>query len=59
VGINSIGMFLGNNDTRSETVVAHIDYVAQLVGADHLVTPTGGTRLVKSAYVGLLGQFTR
>jgi membrane dipeptidase len=36
VGINGIGMFLGNNDTRSESVVAHIDYVAQLVGADHV-----------------------
>jgi membrane dipeptidase len=36
VGINGIGMFLGKNDTHSETVVAHIDYVAQLVGADHV-----------------------
>jgi membrane dipeptidase len=36
VGINGIGMFLGKNDTRSETLVAHIDYVAQLVGADHV-----------------------
>jgi membrane dipeptidase len=36
VGINGIGLFLGKNDTRSETVVTHIDYVAQLVGADHV-----------------------
>jgi membrane dipeptidase len=36
VGINGIGLFLGKNDTRSETVVAHIDYVAQLVGANHV-----------------------
>jgi membrane dipeptidase len=36
VGINGIGLFLGRNDTRSETVVAHIDYVAQLVGAEHV-----------------------
>src|SRR5258708_5930901 len=35
-GIKDIGLFLGKNDTRSETVVAHIDYVAQLVGADHV-----------------------
>jgi membrane dipeptidase len=36
VGINGIGLFLGKNDTRSETVAAHIDYVVQLVGADHV-----------------------
>jgi membrane dipeptidase len=36
VGINGIGMFLGKNDPRSETIVTHIDYVAQLVGADHV-----------------------
>ena len=36
VGINGIGPFLGYNDNRSETVVTHIDYVAQLVGVDHV-----------------------
>ena len=36
VGINGIGLFLGPNDSRSETLVAHIDYVAQLVGAEHV-----------------------
>jgi membrane dipeptidase len=36
VGINGIGLFLGKNDNRSETVAAHIDYVAQLVGVDHV-----------------------
>lgn len=35
VGINGIGLFLGANDIRSETLVAHIDYVVQLVGVDH------------------------
>ena len=36
VGINGIGLFLGNNDNRSETVARHIDYVAQLVGIEHV-----------------------
>ncbi|MFQ5984639.1 MAG: dipeptidase, partial [Alphaproteobacteria bacterium] len=36
VGINGIGIFLGENDTRTETFVHHIDYVAQLVGAKHV-----------------------
>lgn len=36
IGINGIGIFLGNNDTRTEKIVEHIDYVAQLVGADHV-----------------------
>jgi membrane dipeptidase len=37
VGINGIGSFLGpNDDDRPETIVRHIDHVAQLVGADHV-----------------------
>ena len=36
VGVNGIGMFLGQNDNRSETVARHIDYVAQLVGVEHV-----------------------
>ena len=36
VGINGIGIFLGDNDTRTETVVRHIDYVAELVGPEHV-----------------------
>lgn len=36
VGINGIGVFLGDNDNRAETVVRHIDHVAQLVGPDHV-----------------------
>jgi membrane dipeptidase len=36
VGINGIGIFLGEDDNRTETVLRHIDYVVQRVGADHV-----------------------
>jgi membrane dipeptidase len=36
VCINGVGIFLGDNDIRTETVANHIDYVVQLVGADHV-----------------------
>lgn len=36
VGINGIGVFLGENNNRPETVVRHIDHVAQLVGPAHV-----------------------
>jgi membrane dipeptidase len=36
VGVNGIGMFLGQNDNRPATVARHVDYVAQLVGIDHV-----------------------
>ncbi|MBV9575122.1 MAG: membrane dipeptidase, partial [Gammaproteobacteria bacterium] len=36
IGINGIGIFLGNNDVSTEKIVEHIDYVAQLVGAEHV-----------------------
>jgi membrane dipeptidase len=36
IGINGIGLFLGPNDSRSKTVVRHIDYVVQLVGPQHV-----------------------
>lgn len=36
VGITGIGAFLGRNDARTETVVRHIDYVVQFVGARHV-----------------------
>jgi membrane dipeptidase len=36
VGLNGVGIFLGDNDTRTETLVRHIDYVAQMVGARHV-----------------------
>jgi membrane dipeptidase len=35
VCINGVGAFLGENDTRSETVARNIDYVARLAGIDH------------------------
>ncbi len=34
--INGIGIFLGDNDTRTETFVNHIDYVVQKIGAAHV-----------------------
>lgn len=36
VCVNGVGAFLGDNDTRSETVATHIDYVARLAGIDHV-----------------------
>lgn len=36
IGINGIGIFLGNNDVRTEKIAEHIDYVAQKVGAEHV-----------------------
>ncbi len=36
VGINGVGPFLGDNDTRSETVVRHIDHAVQLLGPAHV-----------------------
>lgn len=36
VGINGLGVFLGENDTSTETLLRHIDYVAQLVGPEHV-----------------------
>jgi membrane dipeptidase len=36
VGINGIGLFLDGNEARTESLVRHIDYVAQLVGAEHV-----------------------
>lgn len=36
VGLNGIGLFLGANDDRPETLARHVDYVVQLVGIDHV-----------------------
>ncbi len=36
IGINGIGRFLGNNDTSTQRVVEHIDYVVNLVGDEHV-----------------------
>jgi membrane dipeptidase len=36
IGINGVGIFLGANDTRTELLADHVDYVADLVGARHI-----------------------
>jgi membrane dipeptidase len=36
VCINGVGIFLGENDTRSETFARNVDYVARLAGIDHV-----------------------
>jgi membrane dipeptidase len=36
IGINGIGIFLGDNDIATETFVRHIDYVAKRVGVEHV-----------------------
>jgi len=36
IGINRVGVFLGKNDSTTETILRHIDYVVQLVGAEHV-----------------------
>lgn len=36
IGINGIGLFLGNRKPTAADAVRHIDYVAQLVGAQHV-----------------------
>lgn len=36
IGINGIGLFLGENDASSETLARHVQYVADLVGVAHV-----------------------
>ncbi len=36
VCINGVGIFLGDNDIRTETMVRHIDYLVELVGPEHI-----------------------
>lgn len=36
IAINGVGDFLGDNDSSTANIVRHIDYVAQLVGAEHV-----------------------
>jgi len=36
IGINGMGIFLGNNDITTDTIVRHICYVSELVGPDHV-----------------------
>jgi len=35
IGLNGMGIFLGENDISTETLLKHICYVADLVGAEH------------------------
>lgn len=36
VNINGLGTFLGDNDNSTEILLRHIDYVAELVGPEHV-----------------------
>jgi len=36
IGINGVGLFLGDGEPTADAAVRHIDYVAQLVGAEHV-----------------------
>ena len=36
VGVNGIGIFLGRNDASVPTFVRHVEYVAELVGIEHV-----------------------
>jgi membrane dipeptidase len=36
VGLNGIGIFLGKNDTSTDTFIRHLEYVIELIGPDHV-----------------------
>ena len=36
IGVTGIGVFLGDNDIRTETIADHIDYLVRLVGSEHV-----------------------
>ncbi len=36
VGINGVGIFLGDNDNSTEAFVRHVDYAVSLIGPDHV-----------------------
>jgi membrane dipeptidase len=36
IGLNGVGIFLGDNDVRTETLVRHVEYLAELVGPQHV-----------------------
>ena len=36
IGINGVGIFLGDNDASASAMARHIDYAVQLVGPDHV-----------------------
>ncbi len=36
VGLSGIGVFLGDNDIRTETLMRHVDYLAERIGPRHI-----------------------
>ncbi|MFD7465542.1 dipeptidase [Streptomyces tendae] len=36
IGVNGVGIFLGDNDTSTEAIVRHIDHAVDLVGWEHV-----------------------
>ncbi|WP_399892562.1 dipeptidase [Streptomyces sp. BBFR51] len=36
IGVNGVGIFLGDNDTSTEAIVRHIDHTVDLVGWEHV-----------------------
>ncbi len=36
VCLNGVGIFLGENDSSTQTIIRHIDYVVQKIGASHV-----------------------
>jgi membrane dipeptidase len=36
IGVNGVGIFLGDNDASASAMARHIDYAAQLVGPEHV-----------------------
>jgi membrane dipeptidase len=36
IGINGMGIFLGDNDSSNETILTHINYLSDLVGPQHI-----------------------
>ena len=36
IGVNGLGIFLGDNDNSTEILIRHIDYLVQMTGPDHV-----------------------
>ena len=36
VGVNGVGIFLGNNDSSTENQIRHVDFLVQMIGAEHV-----------------------
>ncbi len=36
IGVNGMGIFVGNNNSSNESLMRHIDYLAELVGTRHI-----------------------